>query len=66
MPLDGHGSLPVGPPLYEALEPAKLDDVETGLCDPVVLVEEEGYLAVALHPGHRLYDYAFQLFVLDN
>ena len=45
---------PVGPPLDERLEAAKLDDVQAHLMDVVVLVEQDGDFAVAFDAGDRL------------
>ena len=39
--------------LYEALEAAKLDDVQAGAQHVVALVEVDGDLAVSLDPGDR-------------
>ena len=54
--LDDDGDLPIHPALDEALEPAELDDVEARLFDLAGLVEADGDLAVALHPGDRIDD----------
>ena len=48
--------LPKGTALNEAFETAKLDDMESRLFDAVVLVQEKGDFAVALHPCERLDD----------
>ena len=48
--------LPVGPALDEALEAPKLDDVQAHLLNPVVVVEEDGHLAVTLDTRHWLDD----------
>jgi hypothetical protein len=52
-PLDEDRGLPIGPALNEALEAAELDDVETGLGHFPGVIEKDGDLAVAFHPGDR-------------
>ncbi len=54
--LDDDRDLPVHPALDESLEAAELDDVEPGLLDLAGLVQADGDLAVALHPGDRVDD----------
>ena len=47
-PLHGDRHLPVRPALDEDLEAAELDDMEPDLVDPVLLVEQDRHLSVAL------------------
>jgi hypothetical protein len=56
-PLHHHGDFPIGPPLDEALEASKLDDVEAHLVHLVIGVEEERDLAVPLDACQRLDDH---------
>jgi hypothetical protein len=37
-PLDEHRCFPIRSPLYESLEPAKLDDMQARLDDAVVVI----------------------------
>jgi len=59
--LHQHRHLPVGPALDEFLEAAELDDVQAHLVHPVVGVEQQRHLAVALDAGHRLDDDALEV-----
>jgi len=52
--LHHHRDLPIGPALDELLEAPEFDDVQTGLLDAVILVQQQGDLAMALHPGEGL------------
>ena len=53
-PLHGDRHFPVRPAFDENLEAAKLDNVEPHLMDPVLLVEQDGDLAVSLDARDRL------------
>ncbi len=46
-------NFPIGAPLDERLEAAKLDDVQADLMNAVVLVEQDRHLAVALDARQR-------------
>ena len=52
--LHHHRHFPVGTALDELLEAAELDDVQSDLMHLVVVVEQDGDLAVAFDPGHRV------------
>jgi hypothetical protein len=50
-PLDEDRGLPIGPVLDEALEATEFDDMETGPDYLPGVIEVDGDLAVAFHPG---------------
>ena len=52
--LNGDRRLPEGAPFDEDLEAAELDDVQANLMDPVLRVEKDRHLAVALDPRDGL------------
>jgi len=54
--LDEDGDFPVGAALDEALEAAELHDVEAGLLDLVLFVEQDGDFSVSFDAGHWLND----------
>ena len=59
---DGH--VPVGPALDEAFETAELDDVQAHLADHIIVVRQQGHLAVTLDARDRFDDVALQLFTI--
>jgi len=56
--LHEHRHLGVGSLLDKFFEAAEFDDVQAGLLHLAVLIEQQGDLAVALHPGDRVYGIA--------
>ena len=52
--LHHHRQFPVGPALDELLEAAEFDDVQAGLLDAVMVVLQQGDLAVPLDPGQGI------------
>ncbi len=60
--LHQHRQLPVRTALDETLEAPEFDDVQAGLLDAVVFVQQQADLAVAFHPGHRVDDDALEVF----
>jgi hypothetical protein len=57
------GTSQKGPALNETLKAAEFDDVKAALADAIVLVEQNGDLAVALNAGDGL-DYYFSAAVV--
>jgi hypothetical protein len=53
--LHEHGGLPVRPSLDKTLKTPELHNVESGLCNLVLIIQMNGDLAVTLNPGNRFY-----------
>ena len=61
-PLDHDRHFPVRPALNEFFEAAKLDNMQAHLMHLVLVVEQDGDLAVPLDPGNGIDGNAAQLF----
>ena len=59
--LHHHRGLPIRPALDEFFETPELDDVQPRLLDTVIRIQQQGHLAVTLHPRQGLDGHAAQV-----